>query len=58
MGFDSFARVFLSILPNEFVGVVRTLLLRVKIVEPLEGVNSDNDITCTGVRFAENVTLL
>jgi hypothetical protein len=44
--------------PDELVGVVEALLLGVEIIEPLEGVDSDDNVSSTSVRLASKVTLL
>ena len=45
-----FARINIRRFPNELVTVVLALLLGIEIIQPLVGVNSDDNITRTGVR--------
>jgi len=56
---QTFTRIALPLsFPHKLVGVVDALLFGVQLGEPLEGVNSDNDIPSTSVRLASLVAAL
>ena len=54
----TFTSILVGIVPDKLVGIVGTLFFRVEFVEPLEGVDSDDNVAGTGVRLTKHVTLL
>jgi len=54
---DELSRITLMIFPNKSIGIGGTDFLCINILEPLEGVDSDDNVSSTSVRVVIQVAL-
>ena len=58
MRFHLVSRIALLVVPNENASITGANFFGVNFLEPLKGIDSDNDVASTGVWLAASVTLL